>query len=45
MLLTEALQVFGLTHAEFIQQHENAVYRADEKYLSAHPQGSSGASC
>ena len=33
MLLTEALQVFGLTHAEFIQQHENAVYRADEKYL------------
>lgn len=32
-LLTEALQVFGLTHAEFIQQHENAVYRADEKYL------------
>lgn len=32
-LLNEALQVFGLTHAEFIQQHENAVYRADEKYL------------
>lgn len=32
-LLTEALQVFGLTHAEFIQQHENAVYRADDKYL------------
>lgn len=32
-LLSEALQVFGLTHAEFIQQHENAVYRADEKYL------------
>lgn len=32
-LLTEALQVFGLTHAEFIQQHENAVYRADAKYL------------
>ncbi len=32
-LLTEALHAFGLTHAEFIQQHENAVYRADEKYL------------
>ncbi len=32
-LLDEALQAFGLTHAEFIQQHENAVYRADEKYL------------
>ncbi len=32
-LLTEALRAFGLTHAEFIQQHENAVYRADEKYL------------
>jgi len=32
-LLTEALQAFGLTHADFIQQHENAVYRADEKYL------------
>lgn len=32
-LLTEALQVFGLTHAEFIQQHENAVYREDTKYL------------
>lgn len=32
-LLTKALQAFGLTHAEFIQQHENAVYRADDKYL------------
>lgn len=32
-LLAEALHAFGLTHAEFIQQHENAVYRADEKYL------------
>lgn len=32
-LLNEALHTFGLTHAEFIQQHENAVYRADEKYL------------
>lgn len=32
-LLTEALQAFGLTHADYIQQHENAVYRADEKYL------------
>jgi len=32
-LLTEALRAFGLTHAEFIQQHENAVYRADGKYL------------
>lgn len=32
-LLTEALQAFGLTHAEFIQQHENAVYRADGHYL------------
>ena len=32
-LLTEALRAFGLTHAEFIQQHENAVYRADDKYL------------
>ena len=32
-LLQETLQAFGLTRAEFIQQHENAVYRADEKYL------------
>ena len=32
-LLTEALHAFGLNHAQFIQQHENAVYRADEKYL------------
>ena len=32
-LLNEALQAFGLTHATFIQQHENAVYRADERYL------------
>ena len=32
-LLTEALQAFGLTHADFIQQHENAVYRADGQYL------------
>ena len=32
-LLQEALQALGLTRAEFIQQHENAVYRADEKYL------------
>ena len=32
-LLQEALQAFGLTHADFIQQHENAVYHADEKYL------------
>lgn len=32
-LLTEALQAFRLTRAYFIQQHENAVYRADEKYL------------
>jgi Ser/Thr protein kinase RdoA (MazF antagonist) len=32
-LLSEALHVFGLTHAEFIQQHENAVYRADDQYL------------
>lgn len=32
-LLQEALKAFGLTQAEFIQQHENAVYRADEKYL------------
>ena len=31
--LQEALQTFGLTHADFIQQHENAVYCADEKYL------------
>lgn len=33
VLLHEALQAFGLSHAEFIQQHENAVYRADDKYL------------
>lgn len=32
-LLNEALHAFGLTHAEFIQQHENAVYRVDERYL------------
>lgn len=32
-LLREALQTFGLTQAEFIQQHENAVYRADNRYL------------
>lgn len=32
-LLHEALQAFGLNHADFIQQHENAVYRVDEKYL------------
>lgn len=32
-LLHEALQAFGLKHADFIQQHENAVYRVDEKYL------------
>ncbi len=32
-LLREALYAFGLTRAEFIQQHENAVYRADDKYL------------
>ena len=32
-LLSEALQALRLTHAEFIQQHENAVYRADDKYL------------
>ncbi|MBQ8200757.1 MAG: phosphotransferase [Clostridia bacterium] len=32
-LLREALTSFGLTHAEFIQQHENAVYRADGQYL------------
>ena len=32
-LFSEALQAFGLNHAEFIQQHENAVYRADDKYL------------
>ena len=32
-LLREALYAFGLTQAEFIQQHENAVYRADDKYL------------
>ena len=33
MLLREALQAFGLKQAEFIQQHENPVYRADNKYL------------
>lgn len=32
-LLTEALHAFGLHDAEFIQQHENAVYRADGQYL------------
>ncbi len=32
-LLTEALHAFGLHDAEFIQQHENAVYRADGRYL------------
>ena len=34
-LLTEALAAFGLTGAEttFIQQHENAVYRVDGRYL------------
>lgn len=32
-LLSEAMTAFGLTSAKFIQQHENAVYRADEKYL------------
>jgi len=32
-LLTEALTAFGLNQAEFIQQHENAVYRADGRYL------------
>lgn len=34
-LLHEALQTFGLNgaQAEFIQQHENAVYRVDGKYL------------
>lgn len=34
-LLHEALAVFGLTGAEaqFLQQHENAVYRVDGKYL------------
>ena len=32
-LLTEALQAFSLQEATFIQQHENAVYRADDKYL------------
>ncbi len=32
-LLNEALHAFGLHDAEFIQQHENAVYRADGKYL------------
>ena len=32
-LLQEALAAFGLHGAEFIQQHENAVYRADGQYL------------
>lgn len=32
-LLTEAMAAFELNHAEFIQQHENAVYRADGQYL------------
>ena len=32
-LLTEALQAFGLKEATFVQQHENAVYRADGQYL------------
>ncbi|MBQ2952639.1 MAG: phosphotransferase [Clostridia bacterium] len=34
-LLNEALAAFGLTGAEaaFIQQHENAVYRVDGRYL------------
>lgn len=32
-LLTEAMAAFKLNHAEFIQQHENAVYRADGQYL------------
>lgn len=32
-LLTEAMAAFKLIHAEFIQQHENAVYRADGQYL------------
>ena len=32
-LLNEALQAFGLREATFIQQHENAVYRADGQYL------------
>lgn len=32
-LLAEALQAFGLSQADFIQQHENAVYRADGQYL------------
>lgn len=32
-LLNEAMAAFGLQHAEFIQQHENAVYRADGRYL------------
>ena len=32
-LLAEALQAFGLHEAVFIQQHENAVYRADVQYL------------
>lgn len=34
-LLTEALAAFGLhgAPAEFIQQHENAVYRVDRRYL------------
>ena len=32
-LLTEAMAAFGLHQAEFIQQHENAVYQADGQYL------------
>ena len=32
-LLTEALHAFCLHDAEFIQQHENAVYRVDSQYL------------
>ena len=32
-LLNEALCAFGLHDAAFIQQHENAVYRADGQYL------------
>lgn len=41
-LLQEALHAFGLTHAAFIQQHENAVYRADDKYLLRIHQPSAG---
>lgn len=32
-LLSEALSAFGLKEAVFVQQHENAVYRADGQYL------------